>query len=714
VRRDDASGDAPAQTKRRGTFWINLVLALVVCSAVVSAVVTVLLARERVLSNELENLENVNRLLTEHVQRVLFGADVLASSIEEHVAAAGVTSAGDLARYATARSTYDYLADLLEHAVDIEALTIADAKGTALVGTRSRPVPALELSDRSYFIALRDNPGANLFVSERLKSRATGQEIVVLARRLNAPDGRFLGIVHAVISASRFERLLRTVMHSDDTQVMLFRRDGVLLSRQPEVSGPVDASAALWRIAKAATLRSERALLRTRSLAPDQPPRLIAVENLRGYPLTLVTVNNEAAVLAEWWQLARLVFVIGAIAVLALIPLGIAFTRYTRAQERAAAAAYAANKAKSEFLSSMSHELRTPLNAIIGFAQLLQFNTREPLTPLQKSSVSDILKSGEHLLSLVNDVLDLTKIESGKVEVSIEDVRVPAIIRSCLPLVASIAASRRIDVSVADSVHHAPAVRADRMRFKQALLNLLSNAVKYNREGGSVMVDYSEAPHGWGRITVSDTGRGIAKDKQAKLFHAFDRLGAENSDVEGTGIGLVLCRELIEMMGGRIGFESEPGRGSRFWLELPLGTAGIAEATGPEDAAQPNLEATILYVEDNPTELRLMEGILSRFQGLTLLSAQTAERGIALARERRPHVIVLDVDVPERGGGLDALERLRSSEQTRDIPVLALSASATRGEAEVGQAAGFQRYLTKPLKLSELLEEIGKAVNGRR
>lgn len=371
-----------------------------------------------------------------------------------------------------------------------------------------------------------------------------------------------------------------------------------------------------------------------------------------------------------------------------------------------------ANLAKSEFLSSMSHELRTPMNAILGFGQMLEFNPKEPLTETQSTSVRHILKGGQHLLDLINDVLDLAQIEAGKVELSIEQIRVEDVVSDCVMLVQELAASRSIEIRTPVSDDDGCVVRADFTRFKQVLLNLMSNAIKYNRDGGSVRVACEPTSANMSRISVTDTGPGIPENKRGELFQAFSRLGAENSEIEGTGIGLVVCRNLVELMSGQIGFDSKVGEGTTFWIDLPLATThaddidgSVAIETAAAEGMLQGMDGTMLYVEDNPSNLQLMELIVSHIDGLTMLSAHTAELGIEIARSKRPDVIILDVNLPGIDG-IEALQKLQQMEETKEIPVLALSAAATRRDIDRGKRAGFRYYLTKPMQVAEVTSAI--------
>ena len=360
--------------------------------------------------------------------------------------------------------------------------------------------------------------------------------------------------------------------------------------------------------------------------------------------------------------------------------------------------AESSSRAKSDFLSSMSHEMRTPMNAILGFSQFLQ---TEDLTADHAMSVNEIYKAGMHLLALIDEVLDLAKIEAGHIDLSLEPVEVYPVVNECLMLVGTLADKRGIRISHGGL--EGAAVRADRVRLKQVLLNLLSNAIKYNREGGSVKLAVAARNEQWLQIRVTDTGPGIPAERLQELFQPFNRLDAENSAIEGTGIGLTITRRLIEMMGGTVDVESEVGVGSTFWVELPLEIMVVlsAEQTklgtgGTPQRSEGSARHTVLYIEDNPANLRLVAQILGRHKHVHLLTAHTPELGIELAQARRPDLILLDINMP----GLDGYQVLKifqADANLRAIPVVAITANAMPRDIERGKAAGFTDYLTKPL-----------------
>jgi signal transduction histidine kinase/AmiR/NasT family two-component response regulator len=376
--------------------------------------------------------------------------------------------------------------------------------------------------------------------------------------------------------------------------------------------------------------------------------------------------------------------------------------------------AKSANQAKSAFLSSMSHELRTPLNAILGFAQILTSDKLPSTLTQKKEFANHILKSGRHLLTLINEILDLAKIESGAVALSMEPVALQEILAECESMVAPLAGQRGIRLLFPENC--AVNVTADRTRLKQVLLNLLSNAIKYNREGGAVVADCSPSGPGLVRVSVQDTGLGLQPEQVRSLFQPFNRLGQESGAEEGTGIGLVVTKRLVELMSGTIGVTSSLGVGSMFWIELkstmpvPSRVEGAVERVVPAVASHVEGEpTTVLYVEDNPANLKLVEEIISFRPDLRLLSAPDGHLGIELARAHRPDIILMDINLPGVNG-IDALKLLRNDPRTADIPVIALTANAMPRDVEKGLAAGFFRYLIKPINIDEFTEAINNTM----
>jgi PAS domain S-box-containing protein len=382
--------------------------------------------------------------------------------------------------------------------------------------------------------------------------------------------------------------------------------------------------------------------------------------------------------------------------------------------ESARSAAEKANLAKSDFLSSMSHELRTPLNAVLGFAQVIESGSPPP-TPKQKRSLDQILKAGWYLLELINEILDLARIESGKLALSREPVSLDQVMLECKAMIEPQAQLRGIAMQFPH--FDTPCfVLADSTRIKQVLINLLFNAIKYNKPGGTVVVDCISSPPNSVRVNVRDTGEGLPPEKLALLFQPFNRLGKEAGVEEGTGIGLVVTKRLVELMGGIVGVESKVGVGTVFWVELtPCAPPQFARAGDESNELFRQLPGTaaplhtLLYVEDNPANLQLVEELIQRRPDLRMLSAADGNLGIELARELMPEVILMDINLPGISG-IDAMKILRADAATAHIPILAISANAIPSDVKKGLDAGFFRYLTKPIVVGEFMDALGVAL----
>ncbi|MBK7062074.1 MAG: PAS-domain containing protein [Rubrivivax sp.] len=403
-------------------------------------------------------------------------------------------------------------------------------------------------------------------------------------------------------------------------------------------------------------------------------------------------------------------------------PDGAQVRTYTDVTERVAAErsliaardeAERANRAKSEFLSRMSHELRTPLNAVLGFAQLIASDRAEPPSESQLERVRQIQRGGAHLLQLINEVLDLARIESGTLALQPVDVDLDQVMRECLQMIEPMARERGVELQLHDLPAGQARLHTDVMRLRQVLLNLLSNAVKYNQPGGGVSIG------GWSdaqtlRLEISDTGPGLSAEHQQRLFQAFERLDADRSAVEGTGIGLALSKALMELMGGRIGVRSQPGVGSTFWVEWPRGCAAdagapasstLADAPAPADATLAAVAGRVLYIEDNPVNQIVVEGMLSSLPQVSLSLASDPETGLQMAQSQPLDLVLLDIQLPGMDG-YEVLRRLRAHSDTRALPVVAVSANAMAEDLERARDAGFDDYLTKPLDLRLLLSVV--------
>jgi len=378
------------------------------------------------------------------------------------------------------------------------------------------------------------------------------------------------------------------------------------------------------------------------------------------------------------------------------------------------------SKYKSEFISSMNHELRTPMNSVLGFAQMLELDTEKPLSEAQKSSIENIIRNGNHLLELINHMLDFNKIEVGELPIDIEDVPAREVIDASLYLNQARATQEGIEIIDQTVDEDLPVLSTDRTRLIQVLLNLLSNAVKYNREHGKVTLSCQRKATQMLRISVADTGMGIPLEKQEELFNPFERLGRELGQIDGTGIGLSITKKIIELMGGLIGFESQHGKGSTFWVEVPLSsdqmrdenTAGATDTVGRKAGSRvDNAPAcSILYIEDNPENVILMEAIIGQLENVQMVNAHNATLGFDLATSKKPDLILMDINLPGMNG-IQALKLLLRTKETRDIPVIAITSNNTPRDIDAGLRAGFRAYITKPIKVPEFIRTIKKFID---
>ncbi|MDH5359207.1 MAG: ATP-binding protein [Gammaproteobacteria bacterium] len=381
--------------------------------------------------------------------------------------------------------------------------------------------------------------------------------------------------------------------------------------------------------------------------------------------------------------------------------------------EKSRQEAVLANQAKSEFLSRMSHELRTPMNAVLGFSELLLDD--EVLGEQQKDDIKRIKNAGEHLLSLINEILDISRIEAGRMNVSMEPVAISELVHECVQLVYEQAKKMEIELHVQSlQLYDDIFVHADQMRLKQVLLNLISNAIKYNRLGGKVWIEWESIDNDAVNISIRDNGIGVPAKMQSQIFQPFNRLGAEHTNIEGTGIGLVITKRLVELMDGTIGFSSNKKDGTRFWLSLQKTENKYDSADADIDELHklyqdPLTKFSLLYIEDNKNNLELIRQFLQKISAAVLLHAPSAELGLEIARGNQPDIILMDINLPGMDG-YEALHNLRSYPETAGIPVIAISANAMPSDLIRGQKAGFHEYVSKPVNFQHLAQALQSAL----
>ncbi len=611
-----------------------------------------------------------------------------------------------------------HLRQLQELFPEMDAAFLADPEG--VLWARFPETPELygkSFADREWYRGV--SRAWRPHVSDVLVSAATREPTIVLAVPVRSVEGKVIGIIGSGQRLNVIREWLLPINIPGGGLYVVDRKGQLVFHPNRMGTQHVSDYARVPTVER--LLRGEEGVLEGENPV-EHDVWLSAYRQLPSLGWGLVVYRSKDFALQRIRTLMLASGTAGLVLTLALALLGVVALR----SQRRLAAAFAelketekalreakqdakrANLAKSEFLSRMSHELRTPMNAVLGFAQLLEIDAPRAE---QQESLGHILKGGRHLLGLINEVLDISRIEAGHLSVSLEPVPLGDVIQEALDLIDPLAEKWNVRFAGVPPEAADRYVRADRQRLKQVLLNFLSNAAKFNRPEGTVTVSVDDVSGDRLRLTVTDTGHGIPPEKMARLFTPFDRLGAEERGVEGTGLGLALTRRLVEAMGGTVGADSAVDRGSSFWVELPRGEAPSGTATLPAEAsAQTSGSAgTVLCIEDNLPNLRLVEGVLAYRPAVKLLSAMQGGLGLELAQEHRPSLILLDLQLPDIPGA-EVLRLLQRDPRTRQIPVVVLSADATPGQTKRLLADGAREFLTKPLDVKELLRVLDDAL----
>jgi signal transduction histidine kinase/CheY-like chemotaxis protein len=671
--------------------------------------------RESQLLGTEANLSRYSLMLAEQADRSFKSVDLVLSSIGDYIGRQGVTDNASYDQLMSKYETFLLLKEKISGLPHVDAVTLIDAKGKLINFSRSWPIPEVTVTDRDYFKVLKDDPNLETFISMPVQNRTTSTWNIYIARRLNDPNGAFLGLLLGAISMQYFENFFGATVPGAGSSVSMVRDDGTLLARFPRSD----------RIGSASDMSAQRALnaggIVREAGSSDLERRIVSARQLANYPIAISFGQTEESALAEWRRMAALLAVTSLGCCLLIVIAAFVIARWWRARDRAVSAAQAASHAKSSFLAMMSHEIRTPMNAVLGLAATL-LNTS--LSSEQRRSIVAMHDAGDNLLELLNDILDFSKLEAGHISFEAIPFSPESLVDNTVSVMGPRASAKNLTLKTVKETALPPALIGDAGRIRQVLLNLVSNAVKFTESGNVVIAnrclaqDEKFATIEW---SVNDSGIGIAPDRIKDLFKDFTQ--ADTSITRrfgGTGLGLAICKRLIERMGGEITVVSAPGKGSTFRFRLRLPVAPEIALIGHDEPepmfaelrrriAELGRPLGVLVADDNATNRLVASKMLQEFDVRTGMASNGAE-AVAAATEVAYDVILMDVRMPEMDG-LQATRAIRArGGRLAEVPIIAFTANAFLDDVNACREAGMNGFVAKPVRKKELVAAMVRAL----